>query len=357
VVYSCVRKIATTAPAASLCVEQELGNGQRIRISSRLVNIFKNPNPYLDGFIFQETIHTFLNLIGECFIIKVRDQGVTSELWITRPDRMHPVPLVKSLLGYVYIAADGQRMPFAVDEVIHIKYPNPLDEWEGLGRGLSPLSAAAIEADIDNSSTAFMKDFFSNACVPFGLLKSKHILDDEEVKRVRFRMKEQYSNQSKRSWHELLIIDAEMDYQRMGLKIDEMAFPEIRGLTETRICSVFDVPPILVGVQVGLKNQGAFNETVLKEARKQLWFDKIQPDNKRIAEIFTSSFRDELGDGEVIGHDYSSVQILQEDRTDRFERANQAYQGGWLTQNEARREAGFPDVVDGDKFVNQEAQR
>jgi len=377
VVYSCIRKIATTAPAASLRVER-IVDGQREAVASDLTSIFQSPNPYLNAFTFQETIHTFLNLIGECFIIKVGLGGRVGrplkkpELWFARPDRMHPVPAEKKLLGYVYISEDGKRTPFTPDEIIHVKYPNPLDQWEGLGRGLSPLSAAAIETDVDNNSTAFMKEFFNNACVPFGLLKSKHILDDADVTRIRQRMKEQYGSASQTSgsvtsqaqswngfvqqtragkrWHELMILDADMDYQKMGLAPDEIALPEIRSLTESRICAVFDVPPILVGVQIGIKNVGSFNETAVKEARRQLWFDKIIPDNQRIGEVFTQAFRDHLAENEVIAHDYSQVAILQEDRTARFQRATQGYTNGWLTQNEARREAGFQEVSGGDNF-------
>jgi HK97 family phage portal protein len=359
VVYSCIRKIATTAPAAMLLVERNV-NGQREQVDSELVSLFESPNPYVSSFTFQELIHTFLNLIGECFIIKVGFGGRAGrslkkpELWFARPDRMFPVPVERKLLGYVYKAEDGRRMPFSPDEIIHIKYPNPLDPWEGLGRGLSPLSAAAIETDIDNSSTEFLKSFFDNACVPFGLLKSKQILQDDQIKIIRERMKDQYSAvDSQRLWHELMIIDADMDYEQMALSPNQFALPEIRGLTESRICSVFDVPAVLVGVQVGLKNQGAFNETQIRESRRQLWHDKIIPDNQRIAEIFTNAFKGQLGEGEVIGHDYSRVAVLQEDRTASFMRANQGYLGGWLTQNEARREAGLSSVVDGDNFRNE----
>lgn len=378
VVYSCIRKIATTAPAASLRVER-IVDGQREAVDSELTKLFQFPNPYLSAFEFQEIIHTYLNLIGECFLIKVglgRSAGRPlnkPELWFARPDRMHPVPAEKKLLGYVYISEDGRRTPFTTDEIIHVKYPNPLDQWEGLGRGLSPLSAAAMEADVDNSSSAFMKDFFQNACVPFGLLKSKHILDDGDVVRIRTRMKEQYGSAASTSgtvtnqqqnwngwkysasrastrWHELMILDADMDYQKMGGAPADLALPEIRALTESRICAVFDVPPILVGVQVGLKNVGGFNETAVREARRQLWFDKLIPDNLRIAEAFTKAFADHLSESEVIGHDYSQVAILQEDRTARFNRATQGYTNGWLTQNEARREAGFKEVDAGDNF-------
>lgn len=366
VVYSCIRKIATTAPAAPLCVER-IVDGQREQVDSDLTKIFYSPNPYLNAFEFQEIIHTYLNLIGECFLIRAG-----KELWFARPDRMNPVVKEKELLGYVYIAVDGRRTPFLRDEVIYIKYPNPLDDYEGLGRGLSPLSAAAVEADIDNNSTAFVKDFFSNACVPFGLLTAKHILDDTEVTRIRRRMKEQYSaeaptsgtatqtqhnwngwqysSRSQRRWHELMVLDSDISYQELGLAPDKLALPEIRSLTESRICAVFDVPAILVGVQVGLKNSGALSENDVKEARRQLWQDKILPDNRRIAEIFTAAFRDELGENEVIGHDYSQVAILQEDRTARFTRATQGYTNGWMTQNEARLEAGFQAVDGGDNF-------
>lgn len=344
VVYSCIRKIATTAPAAFLRVEKIEDDRREEIVGHPLTDLFFHPNPITSSFEFQEILHTFLNLCGECYIVKSVDPF---ELWFARPDRMFPIPGVKKLLGFIYIGEDQKRTPFLLDEVIHIKYPNPLDRWEGFGRGLSPLSAAAIETDVDNKATGYLRDFFYNAAVPFGLLKSKQILDEPRIQLIRDRLKSQYTGE--RKWHEIMILDADAEYQKMGLGMDEIALPEIRFLSESRICAVFDVPPILVGVQVGLKNEQGFTSSI-GEARRALWFDKIIPDNVRIAEAFNTAFRDRLDEDEFVSHDYSEVVALQEDRTAKFLRANQGYLGGWITRNEARGEVGFPPVSGGDDF-------
>jgi HK97 family phage portal protein len=178
------------------------------------------------------------------------------------------------------------------------------------------------------------------------LLKSKHVLDDDEIKRIRARIRSQYAGE--RKWHEIMILDAEAEYQRMGLNLDEMAFPALRGLTESRICAVFDVPPILVGVQVGLDRSTFSNYA---ESRKALWFDKLIPDNQRIAEAFTLGFANDLGEDGIVAHDYSGVRILQEERNAQFARATQGWTSGLIMKNEGRREVGLPPVEGGDVFI------
>lgn len=214
IIFSCIRKIATTAPAASLQVQAQEGN-RFIQADHRLNELFARPNPYESSFSFQENLQTFLNLAGEVFIYKIKNSsGETVELRFMRPDRMFPVTKqvrdLFELKGYVFEDYDGQRFPFLPDEIIHIKYPNPGDRVGGLGRGISPLSASAILGDVDNSSNIFLRDFFQNAAVPFGLLTSKNPLSQPEIARIRERIKEQYTGGGK--FHEIMILDSEADY-------------------------------------------------------------------------------------------------------------------------------------------------
>lgn len=356
VVYSCIRKVATTAPAAFLTVER-VTDGKREFINDHaLLHTFQNPNPHTSAFTFQELIHTFLNIIGEAYVIKVGFGGRVGrpvkpgEFYLARPDLMHPVPGDKKLLGFVYRGVDGKRTPFMPDEVIHIKYPNPNDQWEGLGRGLAPLSAAALETDVDNRMTVLVKDFFENGATVAGILKIKHaITDPDEITRIHNRLKQQYTGDKK--WYDM-ILDADAEYQRLGLSFDEMALPQLRSLTESRICAVFDVPAILVGVQVGLKHESGFT-TGWPEARKALWMDKIIPDNRRISEALTMGLADQLQENEFITHDYRQIGALQEDRNKQFERADRGWRGKWITMNEARLEVGLPTRSDGDVLFSQ----
>lgn len=356
IVYSCIRKISSTAPAAALTIERTVDGQREVSPNHPLLATFQNPNPHISEFSFKELCHTYMNLIGEVYIIKVGFGGrpgrpvKPGELYLPRPDLMHPVPGEKKLLGFVHRSIDGKRTPFLPDEVIHIKYPDPNDQYEGFGRGLAPLSAAALLTDVDNKTTVLLKDFFENGAIVSGLLKIKHrITDENEIAQLHKRLRDQYTGDHK--WYDM-ILDADADYQRIGLNFNEMALPDLRMLTESRICSVFDVPAILVGAQVGLKNEAGFT-TAWPEARKALWMDKIIPDNQRIADGLTMGLSNYLQDDEFVSHDYNKVQVLQENRTAQFDRAVNAWVNDLRTLNESRREMGDPPREDGDMLFSE----
>jgi len=338
VVYACIHKIATTAPSAPMRIHS-LAEGQFEIVRDHVLNdVFRRPNEFQSGFAFQETLHTYLNLAGECYVILERDKDKNlNQMYLARPDRMFPIPKARRLLGFIYRNEQGEKTPFSTDEVLHIKYPNPLDEWEGLGRGLAPLSSAARVADVDNKSTSFIDQFFKNAAVPYGLLKTKNVLDDDEVARIRARIDEHFAGEEE--WHKTMILDADAEYQQVGSTVGELAVPDLRSMTESRICAVFDVPPVMVGVQIGIEHATFSN---FESARRILWTDKIIPDTQRISEAFTFALQSILEPGLVVAHDFTRVRVLQEERDAQFERADRAYGGGWITMNEARREVGFP---------------
>ena len=149
-------------------------------------------------------------------------------------------------------------------------------------------------------------------------------------------MAEQYTGEQ--NWHKVMVLDADAEYQKTGLNLDEMVFPDLSSISEARICSVMGVAPVIIGVKVGLD---AATYSNYKLARSAMWEDHIMTNNQKIAEAFTRAFSKELGENVIIQHDYSKVVALQEDRTERFNRSNQAILGGWITVNEGRREVGL----------------
>lgn len=344
IVFSCVDTIASNAPLAPLRVMKRVNGKLEPWPEHKLQQTLDEPNEYQSDSDVQELHHIYLNLNGNNYFIKEWQDG-RLQLWQPRPDRMWPVPGKRGMLGYVYTGEDGERIPFLPEEVIHIKRPNPYDRYQGLGLGMPPLAAAALETDLDNNASNMLKQFFKNAAVPFGLLKSKNVLSDPEIKRIRSRLKAQYTGEM--GWWEIMILDADADFQQMGLNFEQMEFPALRDMTESRICAVFGVPAVLVGIKVGLEHMTYNN---YGEARRDLWQDKIAPDNARLSKGLTRGLRADLGNNAVIAHDYSGVPAMQDDRDAAFERANKMYTSGWGTKNEARAEAGLSPVKGGDGF-------
>jgi len=347
VVYASVREIARTAPSARLQVHRRLTRGQtEIFEDSPLQTVLDMPNPRQSHYDFVEMLLTYLNLDGNAFILRERGDGLRGEtvaMWLPRPDKMTPVIDTRrqvydegALLGYSYMMQNGEKVLFMPEQVIHIKYPDPNDPYHGLGRGIPPLMAAAYDADNDNSQTTFIKQFFKNGAVPSGIIKSRNILDDSEVKRIQNRISEQYAGEQ--NWHKVMVLDADAEYQQTGLNLSEMVFPDLRAISETRICAAFKVPPVLIGVKPGL-DAATYSNYAL--ARRALWEDNIIPTTTKLAEALTRAFLGELEADTLILPDYSQVVALQDDRTNRFARSNQAILGGWITVNEARREVGL----------------
>lgn len=339
-VYACISLVASNAATAPLKA-WKLEDNNRVPVDLPLIELLSKPNPRQSRYEFFEMIDTFLNLEGNSFVVKLPD-----EHWLARPDRMRQVIKDSELVGYVYIREDYGRIPFLPDEVIHAKMPNPGDPYDGMGRGLPPLNVAARATDVDNKATDFLSAFFKNAAVPYGMLTTKNILEDDEVTRIRARLSEQYAGSNR--WHEMMILDAEATYQKLGADISEIAWPDLRKVTETRICMAFKVPPIMVGAQAGLE-RSTFSNT--EEAVKSLWNHKVIPDNERVASAFTNAYADALPEGVFLAHDYSEIEALQESRNDMFKRAQQGTAGGWITVNDARAEVDLPPVPGGDIFL------
>ena len=105
-----------------------------------------------------------------------------------------------------------------------------------------------------------------------------------------------------------------------------------------------------------MKHEGGFT-TAIPEARKQLWMDKIQPDNMQIAEMLTLGLSANLKEEEFVAFDYSRVGALQQNRNEAFVRATQAWQADWRTLNETRREVGDAPIPDGDVLYSEFKQR
>lgn len=339
-IYACIARKAETAAVAPLRAYR----GQRdkpevLRDQDELAALVRQPNEFMSWYELQELLITYLELDGNAYLYKARERpgGPVKGLYPLRPDAMRPVPKGGDLLGYVYEPLSGaERKPFLVDEIIDIKYPNPVDMFEGLGRGRPPLMAAAYVGDVDNATTRFLKQFFDNAVVPFGLLKSKQKLAENEINRIRARLRAQYAGLT--HWGDVMILDADADYQRLGLSMQELGFEDLDARNEARLCMVLKVPPILVGAKVGLDRSTFAN---YGEARQSFWEDTMIPLYRRFEDQLNLQLASEWP-GLWLAYDLSEVPALRKDDTAKWETAVRAFLGGIATRNEARGLAGLP---------------
>lgn len=299
-----------------------------------LSKLVARPNPHQSFQEMQGQLTVYLNLDGNAYVWLDRSKredgsGVPMAMYGLRPDRVFVVPdkgkRGSGLLGYLYVPEGksqwghwdrgrrlaamerGEVLVIPPADMMHVKLPNPGDPLEGMGYGLSPLSAAARPGDVDNKITDFLKLFFDHGAMPMGLLSFDAPMTDETVAIARQRWQEIYGGFE--NWADVAVLDQGGKYERITPTFEEMGFEGIDGRNEARILGPFGVPGMLIGARQAMDRSTYSN---MEEARRMCWQDTLLPESQ-FFEVEWRYYLSDAGAGTFVAYDYSSVPALQRD--------------------------------------------
>lgn len=336
VVYACIEMKATSAAEPKLAAYIKTPRKPEQVENSPILDLWNNPNPFMDRFAFLASIVMYLDIAGNAYIEKVRSAaGQVVELWLLRPDRVKVIPDERTYLrGYQYQL--GANTDFInPNDIIHIKKRNPYDDYYGL----PPLAVAAARVDTDNFMRSFTAAFFLNAGVPSGLLNIMRTLQDEERSMIQQRFRSQYGG---RNAHQLMVVDGDqVTYTQMGLPLGErgLVMPELNDIDESRIAMVFGVRPSLIGAHLSTKGSGLAGGTRTADS-EAFWRETMIPIYKELAAAVTMGLVPEFSGVDYVDFDYGDVKALQEDKDALHKRAREDMLAGGISVEEFRVETG-----------------
>jgi HK97 family phage portal protein len=352
--FSCIAEKATSFAALEAQVVR--ANGQ-VAGRHRLAQLLADPNPYQDGQDFGELLMSQYEAAGNAFVAKRRVSGNAArrrewgtfpvqELELIRPDyvQIEPGPTRDRDLFVVRVAGEEkERIPR--EDMIHIHEPLLINDFYGE----SKLSRLTREADIDLQMSDFELSFFRNAGVPMGLLQVKGSVNEEERKAIKSKFRSAYNGL--KHWFDLLVLNSDQaTYTPMGLKQDEMEMDSTRFHVESRVCSVFGVPGIIVGARFALQQP-----TPIEEAEHQFWAETMVPASLRFARAWTKFLLPEFAvgadRGAQVGYDFTVVRALQEDRSRKLREVVRLVLTGGFTVNQALQIVGLPAIEAGDFYI------
>lgn len=212
------------------------------------------PNPFMTRQDLFETVEQHTNLTGEGCIIVVRSElaDLPLELWPVRPDRIIPVPHPENFLaGYVYLGPDGEKVPLRLDEVIHIKLPNPLDPYRGLG----PVQATLVDLDSARYSAEWNRNFFLNGAEPGGHLETELNLGDDDYNDLVTRWREQH--QGVWNAHRVAVLEGGVKWKDRQFTMKDMQFAELRGVSREIIREAFGIHAHMLGLSEDVNKANA----------------------------------------------------------------------------------------------------
>lgn len=340
IVHACIRELATSAATPRYQVIAPATDGGTIEIDRGLLyDLVNNPNPYSDWYSFIERLVTFLMVAGNSYVLKERAKNdQVSALYLLRPDRVTIVAGDYGPERYVYTVG-GKDYSVEPRNMCHLSLPNPAGDIYGL----SPLQVLARNVNLDLNMTDFAKTYFQNAGVPSGLLKvKKRLSTQDEASVIRSRWRSQFGGVN--NFHRVAILDEDAEYQPMSNSPKDMALNDLHNLTESRICAVFGVPPILIGANVGLQRSTFSN---YREARLAFHSETLEPLVARILRYFNRNLFNEYKGNESLSVDWTAMRSVLDDQAATTARINSLFTGGVITLNEAREELGFNAIEDG----------
>lgn len=337
VAYACIRTLSTSVAEPPLKVFRK--NTDAEDENHPLRRLLERPNPFMSEFEFWELVVTHMSICGKSYWWKQRsNRGEPIALWPLRPDRISPKLDPDALLaGWTY-TLDGKDFPLPVGDVLAFNLPDPGDETGGVVGGLGPLQVLAAEIDTDNEATSHVFALLRNYAVPGVAVKVKGEVDDDEKEAFKRDFMNRYGG-SRRG--EPAIIDgAEVDITPLSHTLRELEFPDLRGVAESRICAAIGVPPILVGVKVGLDRSTYSN---IAESRRFWTQTRLAEWWRRLSDQITHDLLAEFGpaDGVVVRFDVAGLPAYQEIMAERAERYASAFKAGVLLVDEYRQAIGL----------------
>ena len=205
------------------------------------LNAWTRPNPFYTSRLFKETVQQHLDLVGEGVIVLNKVGGIVLELWPVRPDRIQPVKHpTKFLTGYMYKSPDGEEVPLELDQVIHIKYPNPKDPYRGMG----PVQTVLCDIDASRYAAEWNRNFFINGAQPGGIIQIDYQMNDNEFRKFVRRWREQH--QGVANAHRVAVLE-NAKWVDTKFSMEDMQFAQLRELPRELIREAFAFPKPMLG--------------------------------------------------------------------------------------------------------------
>lgn len=348
--YACINKIADVMNDAEIIVEKQVGSGEEAKWEKieghPLAAMFRKPNPHETGRDFRRLMVQSEYAAGIFFSEIIRSSaGMPVEIYALNPNKVEPRvnKTNTDIQYYAYKHSDGTERIIKPENMLIRRRVDLVNRFYGL----SPLAVALKTINSDIALTDYVDAFFESDGTPSGILKILNMTIPDTKKEALqaqwFRKYSRYGTNHKG----LAVLDQNADYQAIGAKLNELDSVSISARFESRICSVFGVPPILVGALVGLTHTTA-NATA-KSALNDFWDNKVSPDLSALREWLTWFMLPQFEDIEAIkadkirvGYDISHAAFLQEDQDAIHARSRENFKAGLMMLNEARESIGLP---------------
>ncbi|MBC3889505.1 phage portal protein [Acetobacterium paludosum] len=334
VVYACLDKIVKAATAVNWEVATYDKDGKLQKIPNHPMKmLIENPNPMQGQAKFLERAIKFFYIEGNTFIHKITAGDTVKELYCYRPDRCD-VKFGRSadnpIESFIYTAASN--IPIEPENILHWKSFNPMDEYDGLGRGMSLLGPIARIIDQNNAIKQWNYSMMKNGAKKDGAIVLKESLGQIALDRLKDSMKSEYNGDNPGGY---MLLEGGATFEDFGTNPKDTDWLNASKQTIVEMCAALGVDPILIG----FNEFSSYNNK--SEAKKSLYTETTLPLLRELADELGQFLG--LADGEFFYFDLSDIAEMQENIKEKFDMVSGAT---FMTENDKREYVGL-DAKDG----------
>jgi len=304
-----------------------------------ILNTLKNVNPFQTSCEFIALNIIYWESVGESFwVINRNGLNEPAEYVLPYPQKMHVIPAqyFPYVKGYVY--GEGENaIPFTTDEVIHFKYPNPSNQYRGLGQA----QAININLSTEKNADKWQDQFFYNSARPDGIISFEYNLSDEQFDKLQRQWNQKYKGVSKA--HQVALLEGNGKYTQIQNSVKDMDFANLKTKNRDVILGVFGMPQSVMGISenVNKANAEAGDYTFARWIVKPRLDWMVSKLNEQLIPKFKGSENLQLCYEEVVPETIDQKREL----------AESGMRAGYLTINEARKLRGLDALENGDVLL------
>jgi HK97 family phage portal protein len=310
-VYAAARLRAQNLAQLPLKLYKVGRNGAEREVSrGGLARILTKPNPFWTfGRLIRQS-ELSLCLWGQAFWVLERSgPGLApTEIWWARSEHMRPViDQRRYLRGWIYDAG-GSRIAFTPDEVIWLRYENPLDEFSPL----SPIAAARLSIDSAHGALRANRMIFNNGINLAGMVSPANATDRMQpatVDELNMLLDKKFRGDDKA--HRVAVLSHAVKFESVTISPKDAEFLGLLSWSLHDVCRAYQIPPPFMQ---------DFTESTwgnITESHAALWQECVLPEARMLSEELTLQLLPLFpGEADLARFDESKVFVLQEDRTE-----------------------------------------
>lgn len=335
-VYACVAVITRMLASFPLGVYiEEANGGKSLARKHPLYNLLATrPNYRQTSFEFRQMMQGHLELRGNAYAeIIPGKRGAVEQLLPMHPDRVTVELLQSGRIRYRYNDPLSNQTRYLVqEEVFHLR------NWSD--DGVAGQSTVAIGADTFGVALAaqeYSARFFQNDARPGGILEGGNFKTkaDEELFRESWQKSQTRSNR-----HKTAVLPTGMTYKEIGVKPSDAQLLDARKFSRIEICSMFGVPPHLIGETEKTATYASVEQFNIMFATQCLWPRLVNWEKTIDCDFLELPYFSK----------FSMAALMRGDTAARYASYQIGIQNGWLSQNDVRLMEDLNPIAGGDQY-------